>query len=96
MKILQGAWERFILLHVPPAIRKVIYTTNSIESFDDDLRKVTRNRVQFTNNESALKMLWLMVCSIEDRRVAQRAKYGKRVAATSGGLVEGAEGRGDD
>ena len=93
---MQGAWERFILLHVPPAIRKVIYTTNSIESFDDDLRKVTRNRVQFTNNESALKMLCLMVCSIEYRRVAQRAEYGKRVAATSGGLVEGAGGRGDD
>ena len=52
--------------------------------------KATRNRVQFTNDEPAFKTLWLMVCNIEDRRAAQPAKHGKRVAATSGRLVEGA------
>nr|MDK8673848.1 IS256 family transposase [Corynebacterium sp. MSK189]MDK8737101.1 IS256 family transposase [Corynebacterium sp. MSK306] len=42
-------------------------------------RKATRNRVQFTNDESALKTLWLMICTIEDKRAAKRAKQGKRV-----------------
>ncbi|AMO89877.1 transposase, Mutator family protein [Corynebacterium simulans] len=39
---------------VSAALKKVIYTTNSIESFNNELRKATRNRVQPTNDESAL------------------------------------------
>ena len=66
------------VLQFPPAARKVIYTTNSIESLNNELRKATRNRVQFTNDESALKTLWLMICTIEDKRAAKRAKQGKR------------------
>lgn len=65
-----------------------IYTMNSIESFNNELRKATRNRVQFTNDESALKTLWLMICNIEDKRAAKRAKQGKRVSATAGRLME--------
>ncbi|WP_256882138.1 IS256 family transposase [Corynebacterium diphtheriae] len=42
------AWERFVpFLQFPPAARKVIYTTNSIESFNNELCKATCNRVQF-------------------------------------------------
>ena len=63
-------------LQFPSAARKVIYTTNSIESFNNELCKATRNRVQFTNDESALKKLWLMICTIEDKRADQRAKKG--------------------
>ena len=37
-------------------------------------------------------LLWLMVCNIEDRRVARRAKHSKQVAATSSRLAEGAPG----
>ena len=70
--------------------RKVIYTTNSIESFNNQLRKATRNRVQFTNDDSALKTLWLMICNIEDKRAIKRAKQGKRASATASRLVEGA------
>ncbi|MHC9719870.1 IS256 family transposase, partial [Corynebacterium diphtheriae] len=43
----------------------------------------------FTNDESALKTLWLMICNIEDKRLAKRAKEGWRVAASAGRLVEG-------
>lgn len=39
---------------VSAALKKVICTTNSIESFNNELRKATRNRVQPTNDESAL------------------------------------------
>lgn len=90
VKVWQDAWERFVpFLQFPPAARKVIYTTNSIESFNNELRKATRNRVQFTNDESALKTLWLMICNIEDKRAAKRAKEGKRAAASASQLVEG-------
>ncbi|WP_234459436.1 transposase [Corynebacterium macginleyi] len=65
-------------------------TTNSIESFNNELRKATRNRVQFTNDESALKTLWLMICNIEDKRAIKRAKQGERASATASRLVEGA------
>lgn len=89
VKVWQDAWERFVpFLQFPPAARKVIYTTNSIESFNNELRKATRNRVQFTNDESALKTLWLMICNIEDKRAAKRAKEGKRAAASASQLVE--------
>jgi transposase, mutator family len=90
VKVWQDAWERFVpFLQFPPAARKVIYTTNSIESFNNELRKATRNRVQFTNNESALKTLWLMICNIKDKRSAKRAKEGQQVAASTSRLVEG-------
>ena len=55
----------------------------------NELRKATRNRVQFTNNESALKTLWLMICNIKDKRSAKRAKEGQQVAASTSRLVEG-------
>jgi len=91
VKVWQDAWDRFVpFLQFPPAARKVIYTTNSIESFNNQLRKATRNRVQFTNDDSALKTLWLMICNIEDKRALKRAKQGKRASATASRLVEGA------
>ncbi|WP_460486820.1 IS256 family transposase, partial [Corynebacterium atrinae] len=91
VKVWRDAWDRFTpFLQFPPAARKVIYTTNSIESLNSQLRKATRNRVQFTNDESAMKTLWLMICTIEDRRAAKRAKEGARASATAGRLVEGA------
>ncbi|AHI20806.1 IS256 family transposase [Corynebacterium casei] len=90
VKVWTDAWERFVpFLQFPPMARKVIYTTNSIESMNNELRKATRNRVQFTNDDSAIKTLWLMICNIEDKRAAKRAKQGKKAAATSGRLIEG-------
>src|SRR5699024_1272279 len=48
----QDAWERFIpFLEFPPALRKVIYTTNSIESLNYQLRKVIKNRGHFPNDQ---------------------------------------------
>ncbi|AEX75527.1 transposase-like protein [Corynebacterium diphtheriae HC02] len=45
------------------------------------LRKATRNRVQFPSDSAAVKTLWLMICNIEDRRAARRAKEGAKVSA---------------
>ena len=52
----------------------VIYTTSSIESLNYQLRKVTKNRGHFPNDVAAIKLLWLAICNIEDRRAAERAK----------------------
>ncbi len=69
------AWERFIpFLAFPPALRPVIYTTNSIESLNYQLRKVTKNRGHFPNDLAAVKLLWLGICNIEDKRARERIK----------------------
>jgi transposase-like protein len=93
IKAFRDAWERFTpFLAFPPALRKVIYTTNSIESLNYQLRKVTKNRGHFPNDAAAVKLLWLAICNIEDKRARERAKErglpaGRRKAA--GRLVEG-------
>jgi putative transposase len=74
-KTFRAAWERFIpFLGFPPALRRVIYTTNSIESLNYQLRKVTKNRGHFPNDAAAVKLLWLAICNIEDKRARDRAK----------------------
>ncbi len=55
-------WTNIIpFFSYPPAIRKVIYTTNAIESMQAQLRKVTRNRGAFPNPESVRKILYLAI-----------------------------------
>src|SRR5680860_1178156 len=56
----ETAWERFIpFLAFPPELRRVIYTTNSIESLNYQLRKIIKNRGQFPNDAAVIKLLWL-------------------------------------
>ena len=58
-------WVRIIpLFGYPPEIRKVIYTTNAIESLNMSLRKVTKNRGSFPNDEAAFKLLYLALRNI--------------------------------
>ena len=45
----------------PPAIRKAIYTTNAIESVNSVIRKFPRNRKQYPNAESAMKLVCLAI-----------------------------------
>ena len=71
----QNAWERFIpFLAFPPEVRRVIYTTNAIESLNFQLRKVTKNRGHFPNDAAVVKLLWLAICNIEDKRALEREK----------------------
>ena len=75
----QNAWERFIpFLAFGPALRKVIYTTNSIESLNYQLRKIIKNRGHFPNDAAAIKLIWLAIMTIEDKRARQRAKEADR------------------
>ena len=90
----ENAWERFTpFLAFPPEVRRVIYTTNSIESLNYQLRKVTKNRGHFPNDAAAVKLLWLAICDIEDKRARERAKDRGKPASERKApprLVEGA------
>ena len=58
-------WSRVIPFFAhPPEIRKVIYTTNAIESLNMSLRKVTKTRSSFPNDEAVLKLLYLALRNI--------------------------------
>jgi putative transposase len=71
----QNAWQRFIpFLAFPPEVRKIIYTTNSIESLNYQLRKIIKNRGHFPNDDAVIKLLWLAIRDIEDKRARQRLK----------------------
>ena len=71
----RDAWERFIpFLEFPPEVRKIIYTTNSIESLNYQLRKIIKNRGHFPNDDAVIKLLWLAIRDIEDKRARERAK----------------------
>jgi putative transposase len=71
VRLWRDAWERFIpFLAYPPEIRTVIYTTNAIESLNYQLRKITKNRGHFPNDDALLKLLYLGIRNIgDDRRV---------------------------
>jgi putative transposase len=55
-------WNDIItLFDFPPPIRKAIYTTNAIESVNSVIRKFTRNRKQYPNAASAIKLVYLAI-----------------------------------
>lgn len=55
-------WPNLItLFEYPPAIRKVIYTTNAIESLNSVIRKATKRRKLFPSDESAMKVVYLAI-----------------------------------
>ena len=61
-------WEGLIpFLSYPDYIRKAIYTTNAIESLNRSLRKISKNRGSFPNDESALKLLYLALRNISKK-----------------------------
>ena len=85
VKTFQDAWERFIpCLAFPPELRCVINTTNSIESLNYQLRKVTKSRGHFPNDDAVVKLLWLAICNIEDKRVRAREKEKKEKGGSRG------------
>ncbi|MDE1578170.1 IS256 family transposase [Actinotignum sanguinis] len=90
----QRAWDRFIpFLAFGPATRKAIYTTNSIESLNYQLRKIIKNRGHFPSDGAAVKLMWLAIMNIEDKRARQRARDAVRPKGSArkgpGRLIEG-------
>jgi putative transposase len=61
----ERAWEHVIpFFAFPPDIRRIIYTTNAIESVNAQLRKIIKTRGHFPTDEAAIKLLWLAVRNI--------------------------------
>jgi len=59
------AWDRVIpFFAFPPAIRRVIYTTNAIESINARLRKIIKTRGHFPSDDAATKLIWLALRNI--------------------------------
>ncbi len=90
----ERAWERFSpFLAFPIEILKIIYTTNAIESFNYQIRKVIKNRGHFPTDDAVIKLIWLAIADIEDKRARQRAAEAGKPANTRPApprMVEGA------
>lgn len=66
--IWRRSWERVVpFLAYPEEIRRVIYTTNAIESVNMGLRKIIKNRGSFPTEEAALKLLYLALQNISQK-----------------------------
>jgi transposase-like protein len=62
MRLWKGNWADIVpFFAFPPEVRKVVYTTNAIESLNMSLRKLTRNRRIFPSEDSAVKNLYLAI-----------------------------------
>jgi transposase-like protein len=66
------AWEHVTpFFAFPHDIRRVIYTTNAIESLNMQLRKIIKTRGHFPNDEAAIKLLWLALRNVLNKSVRQ-------------------------
>ena len=94
----RSVWPEFVpFLDFDPAIRKIIYTTNAIESLNARFRRAVRHRGHFPNEQSALKVLYLVATQRRKNRADLSGKingwktilntltvhYGDRIAASS-------------
>ena len=61
----------------PEAVRKLIYTTNTIEGFNRQLRKVTKSKTVFPSDDSLLKMLYLATMDITKKWTGHRQDWGQ-------------------
>jgi putative transposase len=69
VRLWRDAWERFTpFLAYPAPLRKIVYTTNLIESTNFQLRKVSKNRGHFPNDAAALKLLRLVARDVTTTR----------------------------
>jgi putative transposase len=74
-------WARLVpFLAFPPEIRRIVYTTNAIESLNYQLRKVLKTKGHFPNDEAALKVLYLALRNIEKKWLAPHRDW-KRMHA---------------
>jgi putative transposase len=93
VRVWEDAWDAFTpFLAFSPAVRRLLYTTNAIESLNYQLRKVTKARGHFPTDDAVVKLLWLAIINIEDKRarerLARRQQTGRR-SDQPARLVEG-------
>jgi len=84
----QRAWEHVTPFFVfPPDIRRVIYTTNAIESLNMQLRKIIKTRGHFPSDEAAIKLLWLALRNVLAKSV--RATFDWKAAMNQFAILFG-------
>jgi putative transposase len=70
------AWEHVIpFFAFPPEVRRVIYTTNVIESLHMQLRKIIKTRGHFPNDDAAIKLIWLALRNINDGKIRSAREW---------------------
>lgn len=73
-------WSRLIpFFAYPEEIRKIIYTTNAIESLNNSVKKTIKNRASFPNDEAAVKLLYLSLKNIMKKWTMPLRDWGKAV-----------------
>lgn len=74
----QAHWpELSTYFKYPQSVRTLIYTTNAIENFNRQLRKVTKNKAVFPNDDALLKMLYLAQMDITRKWTGRRRDWGE-------------------
>lgn len=62
LQVWERAWDRFVpFLAFPDEIRRVVYTTNTVESLHMQIRKTIKTRGHFPNDDAALRLIWLAI-----------------------------------
>lgn len=70
VRLWRNAWDKVIpFFAFSPAIRKLVYTTNAIESLNRGIRKVIKTKGSFGNDDAARKLVWLAM-----KRIAEKWK----------------------
>lgn len=97
IKSWNDSWDEFVpFLSFPLELRKIVYTTNAIESFNAKIRRATRHRGHFPNDQAAMKVLYLIATQRRKNRQDLTGKthgwtpilnaltmhYGERIQAT--------------
>ena len=61
IKSLRKSWNQLTAyFKYAQPIRKIIYTTNTVEGFNRQLRKITKSKAVFPNEDALLKLIWLV------------------------------------
>jgi transposase-like protein len=94
----ENAWQEFVpFLEFPVELRKIVYTTNAVESLNARFRRAVRHRGHFPNEQAALKVLYLVATTRRQNRENMTGKihnwkqilnaltihYGDRLNATN-------------
>ena len=85
-------WQGRSVFAFTRPVRRLLYTANGIESLNYQLRKVTKARGHFPTDDAVVKLLWLAIVNIEDKRARERAakcEQGDKHAFQPTRLVEG-------
>ena len=80
-KLWQNNWQNLVIfLQYPEVIRRIIYTTNTIESLNSQLRKVTNNKRVFPSDDSVFKTLYLTIDYITRKWTMPIQNWGEAMA----------------